>query len=62
MLLFHILEHKKKVETKVEEKKPKIETKKFLDAKRTQEVSIIFSKLPSPEDVGKSLITLDQSK
>ena len=53
---------KKKVETKVEEKKPKIETKKFLDSKRTQEVSIIFSKLPSPEDVGKSLITLDQSK
>jgi hypothetical protein len=53
---------KKRELPKVEEKKPKIETKKFLDPKRTQEVSIIFSKLPSPEDVGKSLITLDQTK
>ena len=50
---------KKKEQPK--EKKPKIEIKKFLDPKRTQEVSIIYSKLPSPEEVGKALITLDQS-
>ena len=51
---------KKKEQPKVEEK-PKIELKKFLDPKRTQEVSIVYSKLPSPEVVGKALITLDQS-
>ena len=52
---------KKKEQQKVEEKKPKIETKKFLDPKRTQEVSIIVTKLPEPEDVNRALITLDQS-
>ena len=36
---------KKEVEA-VEEKKPKVEVKKFLDSKRTQEVSIIRTKLP----------------
>ena len=46
---------------KEEEKKPKVETKKFLDPKRTQEVTIIVTKLPEPEEVGKALITLDQS-
>ena len=52
---------KKREQQKVEEKKPKIETKKFLDPKRTQEVSIIVTKLPEPEDVNRALITLDQS-
>lgn len=52
---------KKREQKKVEEKKPKIETKKFLDPKRTQEVSIIVTKLPGPEDVNRALITLDQS-
>ena len=52
---------KKKELPKSEEKKPKIETKKFLDPKRTQEVSIIVTKLPEPEEVGRALITLDQS-
>ena len=52
---------KKKEQQKVEEKKPKIETKKFLDPKRTQEVSIIVTKLPQPEDVNRALITLDHS-
>ena len=51
----------KKKELPKEEKKPKIETKKFLDPKRTQEVSIIVTKLPQPEVVSKALITLDQS-
>ena len=51
----------KKKELPKEEKKPKIETKKFLDPKRTQEVSIIVTKLPEPEEVGKALITLDQT-
>ena len=52
---------KKREQQKEEEKKPKIETKKFLDPKRTQEVSIIVTKLPEPEDVNRALITLDQS-
>jgi hypothetical protein len=52
---------KKKELTKTEENKPKIETKKFLDSKRTQEVSIILTKLPRPEDIARALITLDQS-
>ena len=52
---------KKRELPKEEEKKPKIETKKFLDPKRTQEVTIILTKLPEPEIVGKALITLDQS-
>ena len=52
---------KKKEIEKVEEKKPKIEVKKFLDTKRTQEVSIISSKLPGPEVVGNALITFDQA-
>ena len=52
---------KKRELPKAEEKKPKIETKKFLDPKRTQEVSIILTKLPEPEDIGRALITLDQS-
>ena len=51
----------KKKELPKEEKKPKKEIKKFLDAKRTQEVSIILTKLPEPEEVGKALITLDQT-
>ena len=52
---------KKREQPKEEEKKPKIETKKFLDPKRTQEVSIIVTKLPEPESVSKALITFDQS-
>ena len=52
---------KKKEAEKTEEKKPKIEIKKFLDSKRTQEVSIIRTKLPEPEIVGKALINFDQS-
>ena len=52
---------KKREIQKEEEKKPKVETKKFLDPKRTQEVSIIVTKLPDPEEVGRALITLDQS-
>jgi hypothetical protein len=52
---------KKRELPKEEEKKPKVETKKFLDPKRTQEVTIIVTKLPEPEEVGKALITLDQS-
>ena len=52
---------KKKEVEKVEEKKPKIEIKKFLDTKRTQEVSIIRTKLPEPEVVANALITFDQS-
>ena len=52
---------KKKEAEITEEKKPKIETKKFLDSKRTQEVSIIRTKLPEPEIVGKALINFDQS-
>ena len=59
-VIFHFGLKKREV-PKVEEKKPKIETKKFLDPKRTQEVSIIFTKLPEPEVVGRALITLDQS-
>ena len=42
------------------EKKPKIETKKFLDTKRTQEVSVIITKLPEPKIVGKALVSLDK--
>jgi hypothetical protein len=52
---------KKKEAEKAEEKKPKIEIKKFLDSKRTQEVSIIRTKLPEPEVVGKALINFDQT-
>ena len=52
---------KKKEIEKVEEKKPKVEVKKFLDTKRTQEVSIISSKLPGPDVVGTALITFDQA-
>ena len=51
---------KKEVEV-VEEKKPKVEVKKFLDSKRTQEVSIIRTKLPEPEVVANALIIFDQS-
>ena len=51
----------KKKDQKIEEEKPKIEIKKFLDPKRTQEVSIIITKLPAPEVVNKCLITFDQS-
>lgn len=51
----------KKKDQKVEEEKPKIVVKKFLDPKRTQEVSIIITKLPEPEVVYGSLITFDQS-
>ena len=51
----------KKKELPNEEKKPKIEKKKFLDPKRTQEVSIIVTKLPEPEVVSKALITFDLS-
>ena len=51
----------KKKDQKAEEEKPKIVVKKFLDPKRTQEVSIIITKLPEPEVVNKCLITFDQS-
>ena len=59
-VIFHFGVKKREIQ-KEEEKKPKVETKKFLDPKRTQEVSIIFTKLPDPESVGRALITLDQS-
>ena len=59
-VIFHFGVKKREVQ-KTEEKKPKVETKKFLDPKRTQEVSIIYTKLPDPEKVGTALITLDQS-
>ena len=52
---------KKREQGKEENKKPKIEIKKFLDPKRTQEVSIIITKLPIPENVGKALISFDQT-
>ena len=52
---------KKKEAEKTEEKKPKVEVKKFLDTKRTQEVNIIRTKLPEPEVVSKALINFDQS-
>ena len=52
---------KKKEAEKTEEKKPKVEIKKFLDTKRTQEVNIIRTKLPEPEVVSKALINFDQS-
>jgi len=61
MKLLIFLEQKKKEAEKAEEKKPKIEIKKFLDSKRTQEVSIIRTKLPEPEVVGKALINFDQT-
>ena len=51
----------KKKDQKVEEVKPKVVVKKFLDPKRTQEVSIIITKLPEPEVVNKCLISFDQS-
>ena len=51
----------KKKDQKIEEEKPKIVVKKFLDPKRTQEVSIIITKLPEPEVVNKCLIEFDQS-
>ena len=52
---------KKKEAEKTEEKKPKVEVKKFLDTKRTQEVNIIRTKLPEPEVVSNALINFDQS-
>lgn len=52
---------KKKEEPKSEVNKSKIETKKFLDSKRTQEVSIILTKLPDPEIIDKALIVFDES-
>ena len=52
---------KKKEADKTEEKKPKVEVKKFLDTKRTQEVNIIRTKLPEPEVVSNALINFDQS-
>ena len=52
---------KKKDLSKSEVKKSKVEVKKFLDTKRTQEVSVIRTKLPEPEVVGNALITFDQS-
>ena len=51
----------KNKEQKTEEEKQKIVVKKFIDPKRTQEVSIIITKLPAPEVVNKCLIAFDQS-
>jgi hypothetical protein len=52
---------KKKEKPKAETKqKPKIEKKKFLDPKRTQEVSVIITKLPPPEKVEEALATFNK--
>ena len=43
------------------EKKSVVEVKKFLDSKRTQEVSVIRTKLPEPDVVANALIVFNQS-
>ena len=48
---------KKKVQ---QEKKSTVTIKKFLDPKRTNEVSVIRTKLPEPDVVANALIAFDQ--
>ena len=50
---------KKKEEKPVEEKKPTIVKKTFLDSKRAQEVGISIAKLPKIQIISKALITMD---
>ena len=55
--MFEVKKKVEKVEVKKETGPPK---KKFLDGKRSQAVSICLAKLPSPEQVQKSLSEMDE--